>query len=362
MDNNFILTITGLDPRKIEETKRVLLESRLHNAFDKYIESEAKLLINYFDAKTDIQSTDEYDIHERSKRYLSTTPKWDFDKIILSKETIGRINKTISLIENQNIIFEIWGLKEIEPYCKSILNFYGNSGTGKTVTAHAVADKLSRDIIIVTYAELESKYMGESPKNLEAVFCAAEKNNAVLFIDEADSLLSKRICNVSQGSEQAANSLRSQLLLILERTNAFVIFSTNLIENYDHAFRGRIQHVYFPMPDDVMRARIWDRLLIKSLPTHDDIDTKVLANLFSNFSGRDIKNAIIDAATICAATNSKISQISLVHSAESIQQSNTHVNNFKYGEPNNELLTEAEKREIITNAEINSFNIVATGD
>lgn len=138
-------------------------------------------------------------------------------------------------------------------------------------------------------------YHGEGPKNLEAIFLAAERDNALLFIDEADSLLSKRLTNVTQGSEQAINSMRSQLLICLERFRGVVIFCTNLVENYDKAFETRVHHVHFLMPDFACRREIWKRHLPAKMPLAADIYPERLAQV-EDVCGRDIKNAVIDAA------------------------------------------------------------------
>ncbi len=98
-----------------------------------------------------------------------------------------------------------------------------------------------------------------------------ERDNAILFIDEADSLLSRRLTNVTQGSEQAINSMRSQLLICLERFRGVVIFATNLVENYDKAFETRVRHVHFLLPDEQGRRDIWRRHLPARLPLAPDI-------------------------------------------------------------------------------------------
>ena len=56
-----------------------------------------------------------------------------------------------------------------------------------------MASYLDKPILMASYAEVESKYVGDGSKNIEAVFHAAERDGAVLFIDEADSLLSRRL-------------------------------------------------------------------------------------------------------------------------------------------------------------------------
>lgn len=94
---------------------------------------------------------------------------------------------------------------------------------------------------------------------VKAIFRAAEKQDAVLFLDESDSLLSKRLTNVSDGSAQAINSMRSQLLICLEKFKGVVIFATNLVVNYDRAFLSRLINIEFPMPDQEARMEIWNR-------------------------------------------------------------------------------------------------------
>ena len=84
---------------------------------------------------------------------------------------------------------------------------------------------------MVSYADIESKYHGDGPKNLKSIFYAAERDKAVLFIDEADSLLSKRLTSINTGSEQAINSMRSELLICLEKFEGIVIFATNIVES-----------------------------------------------------------------------------------------------------------------------------------
>ena len=201
----------------------------------------------------------------------------------------------IDLINLEDKVFNQWGLKIIEPFPRTALNFYGEPGTGKTLAAHAVASKINRNILVASYAQIESMYHGEGPKNVEALFLAAEREQAILFIDEADSLLSQRLTHVTQGSEQAINSMRSQLLICLEQFHGIVIFATNLIENYDKAFETRVRNVYFPLPDKLLRQKIWEQHLPQKLPLSQDVCVEQLAEI-EDICGRDIKNAVVDAA------------------------------------------------------------------
>ena len=226
----------------------------------------------------------------------ATEPKFKFHQLVLPDKIVNDIRHKICLFQLQHLVFDEWGLRAIEPYPRSALNFYGPPGTGKTMAAHAIADFLNKKIILATYAEIESKYHGDGPKNVKAIFQKAEKENAILFIDEADSLLSQRLSHVTQGSEQAINSMRSQLLICLEKFSGLVIFSTNFVENYDKAFETRVSNIEFEMPDVVCREKIWKQHLPDKLPLKEDVDVQLLAEKIDDVCGRDIKNAVIDAA------------------------------------------------------------------
>ena len=252
-------------------------------------------------------------------RYLPQKPLYTFEQLILPEDTLEAIRNAIELLKVEKIVFDDWGLRAIEPNPRVALNFYGPPGTGKTLAAHAIANYLHKTILIASYAEIESKYHGDGPKNVKAIFAAAEKQDAILFIDEADSLLSKRLLNVTQGSEQAINSMRSQLLICLEQFHGTVIFATNLIENYDTAFETRIQHVAFKMPDVSCRERIWKVHLPAELPLAPGLSTSYLAKSIDDVCGRDIKNTVIRTAVQAAIHHTNITQQALLDMAARIK-------------------------------------------
>lgn len=246
---------------------------------------------------------DESSVEERAERFRAMPPLYDFGFLALPDDLLDDIMAAIDIINVEARVFDEWGLRAIEPFPKTALNFYGPPGTGKTLAAHAVAKRLGRPIICADYSQIESKFHGDGPKNMDALFHAAARDGAVLFIDEADSLLSKRLTNVTQGSEQAINSLRSQLLICLERFRGVVIFATNLVENYDRAFETRVRHIRFAMPDAVCRRRIWAAHLPESLPRASCVCLDSLGEI-EDICGRDIKNAVIDTAVRAARAGS----------------------------------------------------------
>lgn len=267
----------------------------------------------------DSSSGDELSIEDRAEQYRSRKPLFDFNFLVVPEEVTESLLSAVDLITVEDLVFNQWNLRSIEPFPRAALNFHGPPGTGKTLAAHAVASYLDKPVLLASYAQVESKYVGDGSKNVEAVFFAAERDNAVLFIDEADSLLSRRLTDVNQGAEQAINSMRSQLLICLENYKGVVIFATNLVENYDRGFETRMRHIEFPMPDRTARKQIWQNHLPPELPCHSDISLDALAEI-EDVCGRDIKNAVIDAALRAArSSQQEIHQDALISSIHRVK-------------------------------------------
>ncbi len=157
-------------------------------------------------------------------------------------------------------------------------------------------------LLVVNYAEVESMWVGETPKNIVAAFRAAAEQNAVLFFDEADAIAARRSAGDATPHMREANITVNVLLRELEDFNGVVIFATNLAANFDPAFERRIRtHVRFEMPGVDERERIWRVQIHPSkTPLARDVDFRLLAERYP-VAGGDIKNAVIKAAVIAAA-------------------------------------------------------------
>lgn len=235
----------------------------------------------------------------------SVEPRFELEDVYIPEKTEEQLHAVLSITKHHKTLFEEWGLEETIKKGKGIvLNFFGPPGTGKSMLAEAIAKELGKKIYVVNYADLESKYVGETPKNIRQVFENAQRDQAVLLFDEADSFLGKRLTNVSQSADYGVNISRSVMLVEIEKFSGIVIFTTNLISNYDEAFKRRIlANLEFTYPDEGGRKQIWERHLPKKLPLSDEINPLLLAERYTQVSGADIKDILLQAAVLTLQKN-----------------------------------------------------------
>src|SRR5687768_9654509 len=227
-------------------------------------------------------------------------PRRSFDDVVLPATTLRALNHALALVRKHDLIFRQWGLAERHSSGLGLaFHFAGPPGTGKTICAEALAYALDQRLLVVRYSELESRWVGQTAKHVASVFRAAERQNAVLFFDEADAIVGRRFTSLSAAYEREANAIVNVLLHELESFDGVVIFATNLAANIDPAFERRIRtHILFDMPNAEERERIWRvQLHARKTPLADDVDFKTLADRYPR-SGGDIKNAVLKAAQI----------------------------------------------------------------
>lgn len=228
----------------------------------------------------------------------SYEPRFALEQVALNEKVKEQIQTAIAAVRYKTKMTEEWEMSEYFSGNRAvILNFYGKAGTGKSMTAEAVAKALNKKVYHINYSELESKYVGETPKNIRRAFECATRDDAVLIFDEADSFLGKRLSSVTQSADYGVNITRSVLLMELEKFSGVVVFTTNLISNYDEAFKRRILlSVYFDMPDEKARLQIWKLHLSDKMPLADDVTAESLAGRYDKVSGADIKDMVFYAA------------------------------------------------------------------
>ncbi|HET9690395.1 MAG TPA: ATP-binding protein [Acidimicrobiales bacterium] len=187
-------------------------------------------------------------------------PARTWDDLILDPERAARVQEVAIRCRHRTKVFDEWGLAP-QPSTGVVALFAGPSGTGKTLAAEVIAGEVGVDLFKVDLANMVSKYIGETEKNLSAIFDAAEASNVALFFDEADSLLGKR-SEVSDAHDRYANIEVAYLLQRLERYEGLAIMATNLLRNIDTAFLRRIHVIVeFAVPEPAERRRIWRRCM-----------------------------------------------------------------------------------------------------
>lgn len=232
--------------------------------------------------------------------------RYTWDDLVLPATTRSRIRSFIDALKSRERVLEDWGMARALGTVGLRALFAGPSGTGKTMTAGVVAHELGVDVYRVDLSQTVSKYIGETEKNLERIFQAAERAHAILFFDEADALLGKR-SEVKDAHDRYANIEVAYLLQRLEDFAGIVIVATNVSRNIDTAFSRRMQFVVeFPLPGVGERERLWRSMFPSTAPMAADVDFDFLSRRFE-LAGGDIRNVALEAAFLAASSAQSIS-------------------------------------------------------
>jgi len=232
------------------------------------------------------------------------------DDLVLPTEQHNLLKEMASAIDNRQKVLTDWqvGTRLASSYGIVAL-FVGVSGTGKTLAAQIIAQKLGLPLYKIDLAMVVSKYIGETEKHLRGIFTEAASTNAILFFDEADSLFGKRT-DIREAHDRFANQEVSDLLQRIESYDGVAILATNLLGNIDDAFKRRLQFIIdFPFPTIEERKELWKKLLSSvHIPGLEELIGTDKSNKGTDFSqniidlaqhelsGGNIRNAIVTAA------------------------------------------------------------------
>ena len=195
--------------------------------------------------------------------------------LVLPESVLAQLRELLDRVIHRERVLGTWGFGARLSRGKGVnALFSGPSGTGKTMAAEIVAGELGLDLYRVELAGVVSKYIGETERNLDRIFAAAERTDGIVFFDEADALFGKR-SEVHDSHDRYANLEISYLLQRMEEYDGTAILSTNLRANLDQAFVRRLAFsIHFPFPDEDGRRAIWDRVWPEQVPRSDDIDLR----------------------------------------------------------------------------------------
>src|SRR4051812_31644008 len=239
-------------------------------------------------------------------------PGYRWDDLVVPDRQRELLRSISAYLRHRDRVLSDWGYERTVARTQGLkVLFAGESGTGKTMAAQVLAAELGLEIFRVDLATTVSKYIGETEKNLDRIFGAAEGSNAILFFDEADALFGKR-SEVGDSHDRYANIEVAYLLQKMEGYPGAVILATNFRRNIDDAFVRRLDFVIdFPFPEADDRRRIWDRVLPEQAPRADDVDLDFLAERFK-LSGGAIRNCSLAAAFQAADDDGSIEMRHLV--------------------------------------------------
>jgi len=216
------------------------------------------------------------------------------DRLVLHRETredLAAALRSLALAESMEAVWKLSTIRPMKGRC--VLNFYGPPGTGKTRAALGVAQQLGQPLYQVDYSGIISKYLGDTAKHIVLAFKQAKEAGAVLFFDEADSMLSRRV-PAGESCSTSINQNRNVLMQELDRFGGVVVMTTNLFGNYDEAMLRRIaRHVGFKLPDTGMREKI----LRQHLPNPERVPENLrgVAIAAEGLSGGDLLNVCVNA-------------------------------------------------------------------
>jgi hypothetical protein len=257
---------------------------------------------------------------EQSGRRLATLatrirPRRGWDDLVLPPDSLAQLREVCARVARRDLVLQSWGFeRRLSQGFGTAVLFAGPSGTGKTMTAEIVAGELGLDLYRIDLATIVSKYVGETEKNLDRVFEAAQEADAVLLFDEAEALFGKR-SEVRDAHDRYANIEVAYLLQRMEAFPGLAILSTNMRQNLDEAFTRRIAFtVHFPFPEVAQRRRIWAGMWPRETPLAADVDFDLLASRFA-LSGGHIKNVALAAAFLAADDGGVVGMRHLLHGA-----------------------------------------------
>jgi Cdc6-like AAA superfamily ATPase len=266
--------------------------------------------------------------HELTAMARRIEPRASWSEIVLPVDAIAQLREICQRVVHADRVLGDWGFGGKLTLGKGVnALFAGPSGTGKTLAAEIVAHELGFDLYKIDLSGIVSKYIGETERNLDRVFRAAHRANAVLFFDEADALFGKR-SEVRDSHDRYANVEISYLLQKMEEFEGIAILATNLRQNLDDAFTRRLAFtIHFPFPEEKDRLDIWRSIFPPQVPLGDDVDLGALAREF-NLSGGNIKNTALAAAYIAAANGGVVTQEHLLHATRrEFQKMGKHLSN-----------------------------------
>jgi len=250
-------------------------------------------------------------IVDEQKIFELIEPIKNIDDIVLNEQTKSTLNTLLKQV-NKDVIekLKLWGIKDKKKGIDAKIIFYGSAGTGKTVTALAIAKQLNKKVLSFDCSKILSMYIGESEKNVREIFDSYKdikkktKSEPILLLNEADQFLSNRVSGNTSSSDKMHNQMQNIFLEQIEKFDGILIATTNLLDSIDKAFSRRFNYkIEFQKPSKQQRILLWEKLIPKNLPLDDDFDVIKLSSF--ELTGGQIELIIKNTAYKIASLNKK---------------------------------------------------------
>jgi hypothetical protein len=242
-------------------------------------------------------------------------PSRELGQVILPPDRARQLDEIVDSVRLAGQVLDVWRFGEQLPFGRGVTAlFHGASGTGKTMAAIGIAQRLNIRVLRIDLSRVVSKYIGETEKNIDRIFLDASRSGAAILIDEAEALLGKR-SEVKDAHDRYANIEVAYLLQRMETYEGLAILTTNLRQNLDPAFLRRLRFVIdFPRPDADAREKIWRRCLPSGSHELSEAAFRHLARKV-DLTGGNIRQITLRAAFLAAAAGSRIALPHIAHAA-----------------------------------------------
>ena len=239
---------------------------------------------------------------EEQEMFELIEPKKNLEDVVLNDKTKKTLDLLLQQVDKRVVDrLKKWGIKDKKKSIDARIIFYGPAGTGKTITALALAKSLKKQVLSFDCSKILSMYVGESEKNVRKIFdeykelCVKTKSQPILLLNEADQFLSNRVSGQISGSDKMHNQMQNIFLEQIENFDGILVATTNLLDNIDKAFSRRFNYkIEFLKPDEPQRIMLWEKLIPKSLPLCEKFDRKKIAKV--QLTGGQIEMVIKNTA------------------------------------------------------------------
>jgi len=264
-------------------------------------------------------------------------PAYGWDDIVLPPATEAALRRVEAHVRHGAQVFDEWGFAARVGGRGSWRGrgvaalFCGPSGTGKTMAAEVLASALDLRVMVIDLSRIISKWVGETSKNVAAVFTAAERSGAMMVWNEGDAVWGTR-GGVANATDRHVNAEVGDLLQRIEAFSGFTVVTTNLRQAIDPAFLRRFRFVLeFPLPSEAERHRLWSSAFPPRTPV-EPMRWAALAAL--PLTGGSIRNIALGAAFLAAQAGRPVGPAMLeAEIAEELRKQNQPVPRIAWQEP-----------------------------